>query len=58
MNNQEIFDYLKDNLILEVNVVPEGMTWPLNYVKVQLFLKSPDGKEVMIAEGKDSFSTM
>jgi len=55
---QEVFDYLKDNLRIEVSVVPEGMTWPQNVVKVKLFLKSPDGKEVLVSEGEDSFSTM
>jgi hypothetical protein len=59
MNKQEIFDYLKDNLKIELTVTPEGMTWPLNVVKVKLLLKSPDGKELVnIAEGEDSFSTM
>jgi hypothetical protein len=55
MNKQEVFDYLKDNLRIELTIAPEGMTWPLNVVKVQLFLKNPDGKEVLVSEGADSF---
>lgn len=56
MTNQEVFDYLKDNLRVELSVIPEGMTWPLNYVEIKLFLKNPEGKEILISESKDSFA--
>lgn len=58
MTPQEIFDYLKNNMRIELSVYPEGMTWPLNQVHIKLFLTAPDGKEVMVSESKDSFSTM
>jgi len=58
MGKQDIFEYLKDNLRVAIEITSEGYTWPCNYVYIRTYLKDPSGEEILISECKDSFSTM
>lgn len=58
MDKKELFEYLKENLRIGIEIASEGYTWPCNYIYIRTYLKNPEGEEVLVSESKDSFSTM